>query len=326
MISGMVSVIIPTHNRSAMLREAVASALAQTYRSIELVIVDDGSTDDTARVLAELSQLHPSIIRWVPQVNAGPGAARNLGLQHAQGEFIQYLDSDDLLEPNKFDLQVAALREHPDAGLAYGITRRINLVTGESKAWARTCESIGDIFPSFLMQRGWDTNAPLWRRATCDRIGRWLPLRCLEDWEHDLRAGMLGVRAVHVQAPGAIVRDHDRDRASVMGAGYTTAIVRDMVVAHAAVWMRMRELGLRDWSYLERFSRKLFWLARLCGEFGLHVEAEAALSMAREMSAGRGTLVLRLYGFIARSIGWQRTVRWSERVRSIIRFGTAARV
>ena len=52
----------------------------------------------------------------------------------------------------------------------------------------------------------------------------------------------------------------------------------------------------------------------------------ATLSMAREMSAGRGTLVLRLYGFIARSIGWQRTVRWSERVRSIIRFGTAARV
>src|SRR5690606_15266233 len=121
-------------------------------------------------------------------------------------------------------------------GLAYGITRRMDLATGESRIWARTDEAINDMFPSFLIKRGWDTNAPLWRRSACERIGPWLELRCLEDWEHDLRAGMLGVRAVHVPEPGAVVRDHCAHRASGMSTGFTAAIVRDMVRAHAAVW------------------------------------------------------------------------------------------
>lgn len=318
-VNELVTTIIPVHNRAMMLREAVASVLAQTYRPIEVVIVDDGSTDSTSRIADALACEHPEKIRVLWQANAGPGAARNLGLQHARGEFIQYLDSDDLLEPGKFEWQVAALRAHPQAGLAYGITRRVNLGTGESRVWARTAEPISGMFPDFLMKRGWDTNAPLWRRSVCEEIGPWLELRCLEDWEHDLRAGMLGVRAVHVPEPGAVVRDHPEMRASGMSTGFTVAIVRDMVRAHAAVWARMQVLRLCDWSYVEPLSRKLFWIARLCGERGLESEAKFAIEMACEMRADHGSVGLRLYKAAAGLIGWPRTVRISEWARSLVR-------
>src|SRR5207244_4187795 len=108
-VPDLVTTIIPVYNRPDMLREAARSVLEQTYRPIEVIIADDGSTDgDTVRVARELEATYPGVLRYYDQPNAGPGAARNLGLKHARGEFIQYLDSDDLLLPNKFARQVAA--------------------------------------------------------------------------------------------------------------------------------------------------------------------------------------------------------------------------
>src|SRR5689334_3698307 len=101
-----------------MLREAVGSVLAQTWRPIEIIIVDDGSTDEeTPAAIRELASQHDEI-RGTRIENGGPGAAREAGRQLARGEFIQYLDSDDLLLPRKFELQVAALRSRPEAGVA----------------------------------------------------------------------------------------------------------------------------------------------------------------------------------------------------------------
>src|SRR2546430_2424646 len=120
MQAGLVSIIIPVFNRAAMLREAVGSALAQTYRPIEVIIVDDGSTDDTARVADELAG---DEVRVIHQPNGGPGAAREAARQIARGEFTQHLDSDDLLLPRKLEVQVAALRAKPECGAAYGWTR-----------------------------------------------------------------------------------------------------------------------------------------------------------------------------------------------------------
>src|SRR5438477_12648790 len=116
----LVTTIIPVHNRSVMLGEAVASVVAQTYRPIEIIIVDDGSTDETARVADELANDFTQVIH---QANAGPGAAREAGRLVERGEFVQHLDSDDLLLPRKFELQVAGLRANPDCGASYGWTR-----------------------------------------------------------------------------------------------------------------------------------------------------------------------------------------------------------
>jgi len=256
-------------------------------------------------------------VRSVRQHNAGPGVARNLGLQHARGEFIQYLDSDDLLKPRKFELQVQALRLNPEAGVAYGISHRLQVETNGLRLWARTAESITQIFPDFLIRRGWDTNSPLWRRSTCDLIGPWPALRNQEDWEHDLRAGLLGVRPVQVLAEVALVRDHPGERASGINAGYTPAILRDIIKSHQAIWERMRERQVFDWSYLQAFSRKLFWLARMCGERGMTNEADAALRMAVEMvSTHHRPIELRLFEAAVRMLGWPRVVRWAEFFRA----------
>jgi len=101
-----VSVIIPAYNRAKLLQEAVASALAQTSPVHEIVIVDDGSTDDTAEVVSSM----PPPVRYIYQKNSGLSAARNRGANDATGEYLAFLDSDDLWEPGKLEIQLAVLQ------------------------------------------------------------------------------------------------------------------------------------------------------------------------------------------------------------------------
>src|SRR5882672_5633140 len=122
-MSGLVSTIIPVHNRASLLEEAVASVLAQTYPNTEVIIVDDGSTDGTSMVADELAREHPEKIGVIHQTNTGPGLAREAGRIRARGQFIQYLDSDDLLLPRKFELQVAGLKARPECAVSYGKTQ-----------------------------------------------------------------------------------------------------------------------------------------------------------------------------------------------------------
>lgn len=98
-----VSVIVPTHNRSRFVVEAVRSLLDQSYPSVEIVVVDDGSTDDTQAALAPFADR----IRLITQENAGPAAARNKGIAAASGEIVTFLDSDDLFLPDTLSRQLA---------------------------------------------------------------------------------------------------------------------------------------------------------------------------------------------------------------------------
>jgi glycosyltransferase involved in cell wall biosynthesis len=106
-----VSVVIPTYNRSEMLREAVDSVLAQEFREFELIVVDDGSTDNTPRVL----EAYGDDIRYFRQDNKGVSAARNRGIDLASGTLIAFLDSDDLWLPQKLARQMAFFDRHADA-------------------------------------------------------------------------------------------------------------------------------------------------------------------------------------------------------------------
>jgi glycosyltransferase involved in cell wall biosynthesis len=97
----MVSTIIPVYNRPELLQQAVSSVLMQLYRPIEIIIVNDGSTDVTLDVANRLACENPQLIHVINQSNAGPGVARQRGLEKARGEYIQFLDSDDLLAQGK---------------------------------------------------------------------------------------------------------------------------------------------------------------------------------------------------------------------------------
>jgi|SRR6267378_4283950 len=114
-VEGLVSVIIPTYNRAQLCKEAVESALSQTYHDIEVIVVDDGSTDSTREVVSHLD----SRVRYLSQKNSGVSAARNLGMQSARGEFIAFLDSDDTWLPWKLQLQVNVLRTLPSARMVW---------------------------------------------------------------------------------------------------------------------------------------------------------------------------------------------------------------
>ncbi len=110
-----VSIIIPTYNRSALLCEAIQSVLAQTCRDFEVIVVDDGSTDDTRQVVAGFGPP----VRYVYQDNRGRSAARNRGLREARGRYLLFLDSDDLLLPSSLEMLSACFDAHRGAGAVH---------------------------------------------------------------------------------------------------------------------------------------------------------------------------------------------------------------
>lgn len=111
----LVSVIIPTHNRGEWIADAIASVLSQTYERVELIVVDDGSTDDTA----ERVQAFGAAVTYWRQAHAGVSVARNRGVAASHGEFVAFLDSDDMWQAEKVAAQVAWLQQQPQRQVCY---------------------------------------------------------------------------------------------------------------------------------------------------------------------------------------------------------------
>jgi glycosyltransferase involved in cell wall biosynthesis len=306
---GLVTTIIPVYNRPAMLRDAVESVLAQTYRPIEIVIVDDGSTDDTPAVADALARQHPEI-RVIHQQNRGVGPAREAGRVAARGEFIQHLDSDDLLYPRKFELQVAGLRAHPECGASYGWTRTQETDgTAPDVAAKRTGERIETMFPAMLEQRWWHTPTPLYRASLLDRAGSWLALRNEEDWEYDARIASFGVRLHYVADWIALFKNHGNERLS--GAGLDPRVLRDRAVAHALILEHAQRAGItQDVPEMRRYARELFLLSRQCGAAGLHEQSKMLFGLARDASGDRRNHIqFRIYSLATKLLGWTLTGR-----------------
>jgi glycosyltransferase involved in cell wall biosynthesis len=110
-----ISIIIPTYNYGRFLRDAIDSVLAQTYRPMEIIVVDDGSTDDTPQILAEYGER----IRVIHQDNRGVGAARNTGIAAANGDYLAFLDSDDIMKPQLLEHEIARFIADPGLGLVH---------------------------------------------------------------------------------------------------------------------------------------------------------------------------------------------------------------
>jgi hypothetical protein len=183
------SVVIPTHNRAAHLAEAIRSAWNQTYPPHEIVVVDDGSTDDTPSTVARLIQ-DGVPVRYLRQANQGAAAARNHGIRAATGDWIALLDSDDTWLPRK--LETARALIVADDGVDFVHSRCIHdfeLVTGTAREPPLTVAQYQD--PAVLMD-GWYIKTPsvAIRRSLLDRLDRLFPtdLRTCEDFELFWRA------------------------------------------------------------------------------------------------------------------------------------------
>ncbi len=135
----LVSVIVPVHDGERFLAEALESVRAQDHRPIELIVVDDGSTDRSAEIAGSFQEA--TVIR---QDNAGPSAARNAGIAAARGELVAFLDADDLMLPHKLTAQVRYLTEHPDVGCVLA-RQEVQVEAGvEPPPWLRPDRLVGD--------------------------------------------------------------------------------------------------------------------------------------------------------------------------------------
>lgn len=187
-VNGMVSVIMPVYRGEAFVAAAIDSVLVQTYRSYELVIVNDGSSDHSSEVIARFLP-HPRI-RYIEQPNAGVAAARNTGLANASGSFVALLDQDDLWLPQKLEHQVAYLHARPDVGLVHS---RVECIDAAGKPCS--CVKAIGVLPldgfcagRLLIGNGIAPLTVLMRRTCIDDVGgfdqRFAPT---DDWELWLR-------------------------------------------------------------------------------------------------------------------------------------------
>jgi len=180
----LVSAVIPTYNRGHMIERAVASVLAQTYQPIEILVVDDGSTDDTAERVARLGV--PTLRYCRSDVNIGASAARNLGISEARGELIAFLDVDDEWLPDKTASQVARFADAPDTlGVVYCGIRE---VSAEWPPMDRVPQHRGDLFETLRVVNVLRTSGVMVRRRVFDEVGGFdCALAARHDWDLWLR-------------------------------------------------------------------------------------------------------------------------------------------
>lgn len=178
-----VSVVVPCYNQAGFLGEAIQSAIAQSHAPLEVIVVDDGSTDDTARVAARFPDVH-----YLRQPNAGAPSARNAGLRQATGDLIVFLDADDRLLPDAISRGVAALAAHPDWACVTGHVRIIDR-SGATVDRPPQDHAGGDQFIALLRANYiWTPGAVLYRRAALADAGPFDPAAgASADYELNLR-------------------------------------------------------------------------------------------------------------------------------------------
>jgi len=180
-----VSVIIPTYNRANLISETIDSVLDQTYKDYEIIVIDDGSTDNTQEVLS----LYGERIKIIQQNNQGQGPARNTGIKSSRGEWIAFLDSDDLWKPNKLKEQVDFLKNKPNLAWVYSDAEVFEDTTGLMLYSFGERQRLyeGDILEKLLIQDFIPSPTPLINKKVFEHVGYFLNYESAQDWDMWIR-------------------------------------------------------------------------------------------------------------------------------------------
>lgn len=312
--AALVSVVIPTHNRARTIGSAIDSALSQTYQKLEVVVADDGSSDDTRAIVTSYGDR----LTYVYQPNAGVSAARNLGLRAARGEFVALLDSDDSWLPWKIEAQVAALKRHPEAGIVWTDMEAVDeasrpiharhlremyttyakvdiekilsqvdtlgiLSPNVPRELASAAVREGDLFSAILLGNLIHTSTVLFRRSWFERTGGFDETfsRAGEDYEFYVRLCSAGP-AVFIDAPSTIYRVGAADQ--LTRPAMALEIARNNLRA-VQKWVPVSapELALSELAVRRRFAESFAWVGQAELDAGDRWEAVRCLSKSLAM-------------------------------------------
>jgi len=313
----LVSVVIPCFNQGRYLSAAIESVLAQSHAPTEIIVVDDGSTDETAAVAAR----EGARITYVRlERNRGAAAARNAGLRRSGGSYLQFLDADDLLERGKLACHVAYLEAHPDIDIAYGDVRYFSNeepsaralgphATGTGQPWVPELWAAPGRFVDKIAARNLlAVHCALLRRRVWTRVGDWdESLRGMEDWEYWVRCAAAGVRFQLVMGDEtlALVRRHDA----------STSTTRDAARQREASFEVAVAILRRRRARQERRERTR-WLIAEAEALGRRGRARRHWKIARASRslAGAASVLLGTLCGAGRAAAWERRLAaWAAR-------------
>ena len=200
----LVSVVIPAYNQARYLTEALQSAIAQTLGDLEIILVDDGSTDQTVQIVKGINDPR---LRYIYQENRGLSAARNTGIRNSGGEYLTFLDSDDQFLPSKLELLTRALQNHPESGIAAG--QAIPIDDQGNRIGKIFDKPLPDDPTELLLGNPLHVGSVLLRRSWQQKVGYFdESLRSYEDWDMWLRLAFAGCRSLWVAKPVSLYRFH----------------------------------------------------------------------------------------------------------------------
>jgi glycosyltransferase involved in cell wall biosynthesis len=181
--SPLVTVVIPCYNQAHFLREAIESVHSQTYRNFEIIVIDDGSTDNTSEVASRYEQ-----VRLLRQENRGLAGARNTGIRHSEGDYLVFLDADDRLLPEALEVGVRELETHPGCAFVSGHCSLIS-ADGSFLSTPPGSQIEGGHYLTLLRYNYvWTPGVAMFRRAVLESVGAFdTSLKAAEDWDIYLR-------------------------------------------------------------------------------------------------------------------------------------------
>lgn len=335
LVSPTVSIVMPTYDRADLLPETVESILDQSYMDIELLIIDDGSADNTTAVVAEIQEHDPRVHYVRLPENRGVGFSRHAGLKHVSGRYLAIADSDDLWLPGKLKSQVEAMEKYPSIEILFGDFWNIDHVQGtkargfrqtqaglahlvthpvESDLWiVKSGVEIGILKADFVQPAG-----VLLRAEVFDKVGSFDPSLMTVDHEFYWRAAVLGAKFAYIDRP--LIERHRYESSTTNNVlvslmhlltcldkcrDTAVSVNRPMLMDHIrAAQLRALRNIIREYCY-EGERDKVFWAFRESLRYGFSPRTFAffliATAGARALSIAlkqRARLGQRHYGIL----------------------------
>ena len=299
-ISGLVSIIIPTHNRENLITETIESVFSQIYDKIELIIIDDNSTDNTECIILENKKKSKLFdFKYIKSNKRGGQAARNIGLTHSRGEFIQFFDDDDIMSPDHIQKKVNVLLENNEVGYVasnyfYFEETFDNIVS---------CKNVHDVchtVESHILSNSFPTPIFMCRRSSILEIGFWNErIGRLQDLTYFHRLFLKNIKGLYISDYLFKVRKHAKSITS----NTSLKILKDKVLAYNTVYNEFHQAGKKTrllgdvlfickmGCFVEAIKFKYYYWA-LCNFLGLVI--------TNPIRTGRLTLIRIYYNYVGK--------------------------